>query len=96
MSHQNCSQGQCIHGRCLNHESEWENVGEERVEVDRGIFGKKLWWFDWCCGKPMTKMKKVQTVRCRQCGRKEDQVTSYYIVKCECCGWQFIHVSANF
>jgi hypothetical protein len=86
--------GQCVHGRCLDHGPEWENVGEKRLEPNPGIFGKKTWWFTRCCGKPMAQMKEVQTQRCKKCGRQEDHVTNYYIALCYCCGRRFTHSSA--
>jgi len=42
---QKYSYGQCVHGRCLGHGPEWENVGKvRRREPNPGIFGKKTYW----------------------------------------------------
>lgn len=81
-----CPHGQCVHGRCLGHGPEWENSGEKRREPYPGIFGLKTYWLVRCCGKPMARMKVVQTRKCRKCGRSEDHVTDYYLALCSCCG----------
>lgn len=86
---------QCVHGRCLNHGPEWENIGEKRFEVYRGIFGNGVWWLSRCCGKPMAHMKEVQTRRCKKCGRQEDHVADSYIALCHCCGRHYTHPSAD-
>ncbi len=84
---------QCPHGRCLNHDPEWENVGKKRLEPHLGWFGKKPYWFTKCCGKPMVKGKEVQTRQCKKCGRVEDCVTrdeNNFLALCLCCGYHFI------
>ncbi len=86
---QKYSHSQCVHGRCLDHGPEWENVGEVRREPNPGIFGKKTSGMNRCCGKPMTQYKEVQTQRCRKCGRTKDHITNYRLVFCLCCGYHF-------
>lgn len=79
---------QCIHGMCLDHGPEWENVGERRYDSDPTFFGwKKTYWsIERCCKKLMTMCKRVQTRRCKKCGRTEEGVISYNIARCLCCG----------
>lgn len=90
---------QCPHGRCLNHNPEWEKVGVKRLEPNPGFLGKKTYWTIHCCGKAMARYKEVQTQRCKQCGRTEDVITISEIELCLCCGYhrQYEpHVSYDF
>ena len=83
----------CTHGRCSDHDPEWENVGRARFEPLPDILGIKiLLWGHRCCGKPMIRCKKVQTQRCKKCGRTRDYIEEHadggifrYAV-CQCCG----------
>lgn len=48
-----CSHKACAHGMCLNHDPEWKNIGEKRLEpADPGVLGKIFgfkkrltWWY---------------------------------------------------
>ena len=86
-----CSDGRCAHGMCLNHKPEWEDVGKSRLEPVRGIFGEKFWWSYRCCGKRMAQMKETQTRQCKRCGRRKDDVVTFAIAYCRCCGRHFRH-----
>lgn len=87
---QKYSHGQCVHGRCIDHGPEWENIGEQRREPNPGIFGKKTYWMSHCCGKPMARYKVVQTKRCKKCGRTEDHIVIFKLALCRCCGYHFL------
>ncbi len=86
------SHGQCCHGMCLNHDPKWEDVGEKRREPSPGMLGKKTYWTNRHCGQPMARYKEVQTRRCRECGRTEDQVVTHDLALCLCCGYHVDHV----
>jgi len=81
--------GRCIHDQCLNHEPDWEKVaGKHLVRGKRIFFRRSL-----CCGAPMIEAKRMQTERCKKCGRKEDYidnikdvVTDSELALCTCCG----------
>ncbi len=81
---------QCAHDMCLDHGPEWETIGEERHELNPQFFGLiKTWWFQWCCGKSMARMKVVQVMVCRKCGRTKNHVLRKFLASCLCCGYQF-------
>ncbi len=81
---------QCPHGRCLNHDPEWENIGKERYEPDPGFFGfLKTYRTTRCCGKPMRRYKIMQMRRCKKCRRTEDHQVDWGIAFCRCCGYHF-------
>lgn len=80
-----CPHGMCMHGQCLNHKPEWEDIGDLRFEPDPWFFGKKTYWLTRCCGAGMARHKQIQGKRCRQCGRREDDVV-HHIARCQCCG----------
>ena len=76
----------CSHGECYNHDTEWENIGPERLELAPGLFGKKTHWFTRHCGKPMIRFKIMQSQQCKRCGRKRDEsVYDYVVLCCSCC-----------
>ncbi len=77
------SNGQCSHGMCLNHVSDWETVGKHLLP-NPGIFGK-TYWFVRCCGESMVRLKDVKTVICKVCERREHVVTGIF-AQCACCG----------
>ncbi len=88
-----CSHKQCIHGECLDHQPDWEDVGEKRREPSVGFFGKRTYWFSRCCGKSMSRYKDIQTRRCKKCGRTKDFVTDWAVGLCLCCGRTVDHNS---
>jgi hypothetical protein len=90
---QKFSHEQCIHGRCLNHNPDWENLGKVRLEPSPSFFVRsRTYWGTWCCGRPMARMKEVQTRRCRKCGRTEEHINHPYHALCLCCGRNFENV----
>jgi len=93
LANQKYSHGQCVHGMCLDHEPEWENVGEMRREPPNPRAGKKTLGAGRCCGWPMIKIIEVQTQRCKKCGRQRDEIISCHSVLCRCCGMHFLEVS---
>jgi hypothetical protein len=75
----------CEHGMCKGHDPEWETIREES-RPNPGIFGSRTYWFlHLCCGKGMTRIKKVVWQRCRKCGRERKIVTAEFAL-CRCCG----------
>jgi len=76
----------CEHGCCLNHNPEWEKVGEARQVPDPGITGAKTYWSRRHCGAAMTRVKTVQTYQCVKCGRSEHKVMNR-LALCKCCGY---------
>lgn len=86
---QSCSHSQCVHGMCLDHEPEWENIGENSNKPNHGIFGKSTYWTERCCGRFMARYKVVQTQQCKKCGRIEDKVILDALALCLCCGHHF-------
>lgn len=77
----------CVHGECVNHDPDWEDIGEKKQEPDPELFGlKKTYWMTWCCGRPMSRCKTVQTVRCKRCGREKNAVRERDLALCLCCG----------
>ena len=87
LTSQECSR-KCVHGKCLNHDPEWENVGEKEYKPNPGIF-KKTYWLSRCCGRAMAQYKEVQRRQCQKCGSYEDFVTYESIALCLCCGCHF-------
>ena len=78
---------QCPHGRCLNHNPEWENVSEIQ-EPNPEWFGlKKTYWSDHCCGKNMARYRVVQVRRCKKCGRIDKVIKNIFLALCLCCGY---------
>lgn len=77
---------QCSHGMCLNHGPEWENVGDKFLIPDPGFLGNPCYWFTRCCGKAMARQAKVQSRRCKKCGRMERHIIERHIALCTCCG----------
>ena len=84
--------GQCRHGMCLDHEPEWENVGNRR-EPTSGVFGNKTYWMNRHSGRAMAMYREIQSHKCKECGRIEDEVVNYDIALCLCCGHYFTYVS---
>jgi hypothetical protein len=82
---------QCPHGKCLNHDPEWEIVNKWR-EPNPGIFGVKTYWRTRCCGRPMARYKKMETWRCRKCGREQDNIKNDSLALCLCCGYHFTNI----
>jgi hypothetical protein len=84
------SHQQCAHGMCLNHDPEWENLGQQRREPQRNMFGRiKTYWEFKCCRQKMVHAREVQTQRCRKCGRTREHILNYNVVLCLCCGHHF-------
>ena len=86
---------QCVHGMCLDHGPEWENVGERRRESNPGIFGQKTYWTIGHCGRAMARYQEVRTRRCKKCGRTEDCVVNGFLALCLCCGYHFDNNSSG-
>jgi hypothetical protein len=81
------SYSQCVHGKCLGHVPEWENVGSERLVPNPTWFGlKNTHWLVWCCGKPMLRKKLTQVLRCIECKiTTKDFTTHGNVAYCSCC-----------
>lgn len=86
---------QCPHGKCLNHGPDWENVGEQQLVPDPGLFGIQTYLFDRCCGKLMARRRVMQKRRCRKCGRIEEHRVTVRAV-CLCCGYHFGKENVSF
>ena len=77
----------CIHNKCVNHDTEWENVGDVKILPFSTFFGlKKTYWTKSCCCRWMQKIKEVQTRRCKKCGRIEEYIINSRQMRCNCCG----------
>lgn len=82
---------QCPHHKCLDHEPEWERVGEILLVPSRGFLGQTILFFQWCCAKPMGRFKEVYTMRCKVCGRTKKHLLQYQAL-CSCCGLRMIGI----
>ena len=81
------SHRQCHHRRCLHHAPEMVDHGDVRHEPNHAFFGLITTYLTArCCGESMARVKKVQTKRCKKCGRVEDFVYLYLVALCRCCG----------
>lgn len=74
----------CEHGMCKNHDPEWETL-REILRPNLGIFGAKTYWLNRCCGKGMTRLKKMVWQKCKKCDRERKIETAEFAL-CECCG----------
>ncbi len=88
-SDQQYSHKQCAHGKCLNHDPKWENVGEKRLIPNPGSFGIETYWGKSCCGEAMARRTTVQDMQCRECGRKITVIANWEVALCLCCGYHF-------
>lgn len=92
LERQKNTNSQCIHGKCLNHEPDWEKVDEVRLEPNPSTFGMTVYMFARHCGASMARYKKVQTQKCRICGHTENLVENGNVAMCLCCGYNFTNV----
>jgi len=84
------SHQKCAHGRCLNHDPEWKNVGEKRHVPAPSFFGlKTTFWSEFCCGAPMSRCNTVQDCECQKCGRRVGKVITEKVAVCLCCGYHY-------
>jgi hypothetical protein len=82
-----CTHKTCVHGECLDHNPEWEDIGHKFYVPNPDFFGlKKTYWFNFCCGKNMTMVKEMQLQRCKHCGRTANNRTDWSLGLCMCCG----------
>lgn len=87
---------QCPHRQCLNHNPEWENVGEERlvpnpISLLLGMMALRTYQNIKCCNKPMMRLKIVQTAQCKKYRRTTD-TNRRNVALCSCCGdYYYVH-----
>jgi hypothetical protein len=84
-SHKAC---RCAHGKCLNHNPEWENIGQKLIFQKPLFFGLYQWYLaSWCCRRPMTRYQVVQNQCCKKCGRQQARIIEANLALCVCCGY---------
>ena len=87
---------QCEHGRCFQHDPDWERVGEPSFQPNPTYFLKRTTFLTQkCCGMQMQRVKKVVRRKCKKCGREEWELLNYSMALCNCCGYNFTYPVPN-
>jgi hypothetical protein len=79
----------CPHGKCRNHNPEMDTV-DVKYEPRPFLGIKKTVWTWRCCGHAMQRCEKIETEKCRKCGRVKTSKHSIFnviVAVCHCCGW---------